>query len=309
MLYLDILQFAGSMFLIYFSAEFIVRYGKQIAISLGVSRYVIGLTLIAFGTSFPEFVVSVNASLMNQPGIVFGNVIGSNIANIALVLSVCAIMVQIKSDKVGRNDLIFFLLSAFLAFFFSIDGNIDFIEGVILLIGFIFYCYTIKRTVGLDRNKTEKIKSDKLDVYVLIIISCSFFILISGSNAFIDSAISLAERFNVSSLAISITLVAIGTSLPELATSIIAVIKKEYELLTGNIIGSNIMNILMILGPSAIINNIEVKSDYIPIMLMLFLTFLVYGFNIFNIKITRIFGIVLLIIYIVFIYSNFYKIV
>tara|TARA_Y100000996_G_scaffold414942_1_gene407467 strand:- start:3711 stop:4640 length:930 start_codon:yes stop_codon:yes gene_type:complete len=309
MLYLDILQFAGSMFLIYFSAEFIVRYGKQIAISLGVSRYVIGLTLIAFGTSFPEFVVSVNASLMNQPGIVFGNVIGSNIANIALVLSVCAIMVQIKSDKVGRNDLIFFLLSAFLAFFFSIDGNVDFIEGVILLIGFIFYCYTIKRTVGLDRNKTEKIKSDKLDVYVLIIISCSFFILISGSNAFIDSAISLAERFNVSSLAISITLVAIGTSLPELATSIIAVIKKEYELLTGNIIGSNIMNILMILGPSAIINNIEVKSDYIPIMLMLFLTFLVYGFNIFNIKITRIFGIVLLIIYIVFIYSNFYKIV
>ena len=309
MLYLDILQFAGSMFLIYFSAEFIVRYGKQIAISLGVSRYVIGLTLIAFGTSFPEFVVSVNASLMNQPGIVFGNVIGSNIANIALVLSVCAIMVQIKSDKVGRNDLIFFLLSAFLAFFFSIDGNVDFIEGVILLIGFIFYCYTIKRTVGLDRNKTEKIKSDKLDVYVLIIISCSFFILISGSNAFIDSAISLAERFNVSSLAISITLVAIGTSLPELATSIIAVIKKEYELLTGNIIGSNIMNILMILGPSAIINNIEVKSDYIPIMLMLFLTFLVYSFNIFNIKITRIFGIVLLIIYIVFIYSNFYKIV
>ena len=309
MLYLDILQFAGSMFLIYFSAEFIVRYGKQIAISLGVSRYVIGLTLIAFGTSFPEFVVSVNASLMNQPGIVFGNVIGSNIANIALVLSVCAIMVQIKSDKVGRNDLIFFLLSAFLAFFFSIDGNVDFIEGVILLIGFIFYCYTIKRTVGLDRNKTEKIKNDKLDVYVLIIISCSFFILISGSNAFIDSAISLAERFNVSSLAISITLVAIGTSLPELATSIIAVIKKEYELLTGNIIGSNIMNILMILGPSAIINNIEVKSDYIPIMLMLFLTFLVYGFNIFNIKITRIFGIVLLIIYIVFIYSNFYKIV
>ena len=309
MLYLDILQFAGSMFLIYFSAEFIVRYGKQIAISLGVSRYVIGLTLIAFGTSFPEFVVSVNASLMNQPGIVFGNVIGSNIANIALVLSVCAIMVQIKSDKVGRNDLIFFLLSAFLAFFFSIDGNVDFIEGLILLIGFIFYCYTIKRTVGLDRNKTEKIKSDKLDVYVLIIISCSFFILISGSNAFIDSAISLAERFNVSSLAISITLVAIGTSLPELATSIIAVIKKEYELLTGNIIGSNIMNILMILGPSAIINNIEVKSDYIPIMLMLFLTFLVYGFNIFNIKITRIFGIVLLIIYIVFIYSNFYKIV
>jgi len=310
MLLLDILQFLGSMLMIYFSAEFIVRYGKDIAISIGVSKYIIGLTLIAFGTSFPEFVVSINASIMNEPGIVFGNVIGSNIANIALVLSICAIMVQIKSDKVGNQDLIFFLFSAILAFFFSIDGYINLLEGIVLLCGFIFYCYTIKKSVILEKNNTqEKKERKKIDFYIIVIIVCSFFILISGSNAFINSAINLAERFNISSLAVSMTLVAIGTSLPELATSVIAVIKKEYELLAGNIIGSNIMNILMILGPSAIINNIKVDLDYISITLMLSLTFLVCVFNVFNIKMSRIMGIVLLIIYSVFIYSNFYKIV
>jgi len=310
MLLLDILQFLGSMLMIYFSAEFIVRYGKDIAISIGVSKYIIGLTLIAFGTSFPEFVVSINASIMNEPGIVFGNVIGSNIANIALVLSICAIMVQIKSDKVGNQDLIFFLFSAILAFFFSIDGYINLLEGIVLLCGFIFYCYTIKKSVILEKNNTqEKKERKKIDFYIIVIIVCSFFILISGSNAFINSAINLAERFNISSLAVSMTLVAIGTSLPELATSVIAVIKKEYELLAGNIIGSNILNILMILGPSAIINNIKVDLDYISITLMLSLTFLVCVFNVFNIKMSRIMGIVLLIIYSVFIYSNFYKIV
>tara|TARA_Y100001970_G_C14221259_1_gene852819 strand:- start:378 stop:1307 length:930 start_codon:yes stop_codon:yes gene_type:complete len=307
-LVLDIFQFLGSMLMIYFSAEFIVRYGKEIAISLGVSRYVIGLTLIAFGTSFPEFVVSMNASIMNEPGIVFGNVIGSNIANIALVLSVCAIIKHINCDKVGKQDLVFFLLSAVFAFFASLDGNINQLEGFILLFGFIFYCYMIKRNLVIEKNKSIKQKEKRFNFYIVIIIFCSFFILISGSNLFINSAISLAERFNVTNLAISMTLIAIGTSLPELATSIIAVINKEYELLTGNIIGSNIMNILMILGPSAIINTINIEVDYIAIVLMLLLTLLIYGFNIFNIKISRIMGIILFIIYSVFIYSNFYKI-
>ena len=310
MLLLDILQFLGSMLMIYFSAEFIVRYGKEIAISIGVSRYIIGLTLIAFGTSFPEFVVSINASIMNESGIVFGNVIGSNIANIALVLSVCAIMVQIKSDKIENQDLIFFLLSAILAFFFSLDGYVNLLEGIILSCGFIFYCYKIKKNIILEKNNTqEKKERKKIDFYIIVIIVCSFLILISGANAFIDSALNLAERLNVSSLAVSMTLVAIGTSLPELATSMIAVIKKEYELLAGNIIGSNIMNILMILGPSAIINNIKVDLDSVSIILMLSLTFLVCVFNVFNIKMSRIMGIILLIIYSVFIYSNFYKIV
>ena len=158
MLLLDLLQFLGSMLMIYFSAEFIVRYGKEIAISLGVSRYLIGLTLIAFGTSFPEFVVSINASLMKEPGIVFGNVIGSNIANIALVLAICAIMTHIKSDKVSNKDLIFFMLSATFAFFFSIDGNINRLEGILLLCGFTLYCYMIKKNIYIEKNNEKEKK-------------------------------------------------------------------------------------------------------------------------------------------------------
>jgi len=302
----DIFQFSGSMLLIYFSADLIVRYGKEIAISLGVSRYIIGLTLIAFGTSFPELVVNVNASIIKESGIVFGNIIGSNIANIALVLSSCAVIKYIKTDKVEKKDLIFFVLSAVFTFLIAIDGQIKVFEGFLLLLGFILYCYSIKKSINdFSDDKSEIKKKYKVNFYALVIVTCAFFTLIAGSNLFIDSAISLAKRFNVSTLTISVTLVAIGTSLPELATSIIAIIKKEYDLLIGNIIGSNIMNLLMVLGSSAVINSIVVDIDYTSLTLMISLTFLILAFNIFRIRISRIFGLVLLIIYIVFIYSNF----
>ena len=172
--------------------------------------------------------------------------------------------------------------------------------------GFIVYCYSIKKSINdFSDDKSEIKKKYKVNFYALVIVTCAFFTLIAGSNLFIDSAISLAKRFNVSTLAISVTLVAIGTSLPELATSIIAIIKKEYDLLIGNIIGSNIMNLLMVLGSSAVINSIVVDIDYTSLTLMISLTFLILAFNIFRIRISRIFGLVLLIIYIVFIYSNF----
>jgi len=129
--------------------------------------------------------------------------------------------------------------------------------------------------------------------------------LIVGSDLFIESAIEIATSLGVSKVAISMTMVAIGTSLPELATSVIAILKKEYGLLTGNIIGSNIMNILMVLGPSSIISNIEVDISYLPLILMLSLTFLVASFSLFNVRFSRVMGFVLLIIYSTFVYSNF----
>lgn len=302
---LSIIQFISSIALIYFSAEFIIRYGKIAALSFGVSRYVIGLTLIAFGTSFPEFIVSINASIMQESSIVFGNVMGSNIANISLVLALCAIISPILIDRINQKDLLFFLISAILGFIVSLDGTVTHLEGVILLIVFIFYCYIIKRNI--KKNQTDEQKSIKksIDIYLLIIIICSFFILIVGSNLFIDSAIEIAASLGVSKIAISMTMVAIGTSLPELATSVISIFKKEYGLLVGSIVGSNIMNILMVLGPSSIINKIEVDISYPPLILMFSLTVLISCFNFFNIKISRVVGFVLLIIYGTFIYSNF----
>ena len=304
MIALDILQFLISMSLIYFSAELIVRYGKIIAISIGVSRYIIGLTLIAFGTSFPEFVVSVNASIINESGIVYGNLIGSNIANIAFVLSICAVIKVISTSNVQKEDLIFFLLSAFFTVIFALDGELNQFEGLILLFGFMAYCYRIKKNLSVNSENRKKPKSS-FDIYLIIIMASSFFILVTSSNLFIDSALNLAEKFNVSTVAISMTIVAIGTSLPELATSIVAVAKKEYNLLLGNIIGSNIMNLSMILGTSSIINSIEVNVDYLPLILLVSLTILIYLFSIFNIKISRIIGLILLIIFSTFLYTNF----
>ena len=305
MLIIDVIQFLVSMMLIYFSADLIIKYGKIIAVSLGVSEYLIGLTLIAFGTSFPEFIVSVNASILDESSIVFGNIIGSNIANIAFVLSICAIINFIKIDNIKKEDIFFFLLSGIFSFIFCLDGVIYLFEGLILLFFFIIYCYRTSKNFNESKNYKKNIKNS-FDIYLIIIVISSFFILVVGSNFFIDSAINLANRLNVSKVAISMTMVAIGTSLPELATSIVAINKKEYSLLIGNVVGSNIMNVFMILGPSAIINKIEVNIDYISLSLMISLTFLICIFNLLKIKISRILGCALLIIYIVFIYSNFF---
>jgi len=302
---LSIAQFIISITLIYFSAEFIIRYGKIAALSFGVSRYVIGLTLIAFGTSFPEFIVSINASIIQESSIVFGNVMGSNIANISLVLAFCAMICSILTDKINRQDLIFFLISAIFGFIVSWDGVVTQLEGAILLIVFIFYCYFIKKNIAENQADKKKSARKSIDIYLIIIIICSFFILIVGSNLFIDSAIQIADSLGVSKIAISMTMVAIGTSLPELATSVIAILKKEYDLLIGSIIGSNIMNILMVLGPSSIINKVEVDVSYLPLILMLSLTVLISCFSFFNVKISRVMGFVLLMIYGTFIYSNF----
>jgi len=138
---LSLLQFVSSIALIYFSAELIIRYGKVIALSMGVSRYIVGLTLIAFGTSFPEFVVSINASIMQESGIVFGNIMGSNIANIGLVLGLCAAIYSVATGNIKKEDLAFFLLSAILGFVFSWNGVISRFEGIILLLVFLLYCF------------------------------------------------------------------------------------------------------------------------------------------------------------------------
>ena len=302
---LSLFQFIISIVLIYFSAELVIRYGKSIALSIGISRYVVGLTLIAFGTSFPELVVSINASIMKESGIVFGNIMGSNIANISLVLAFCATIYSIGTGNIKKKDLLFFLLSASLAFIFSWDGIVYQIEGMALLFLFLLYCYFIKRNISSNQLDQKKKTKKSIDIYVLIIIVCSFFILIVGSDLFIDSAIQIASSLGVSKLAISMTMVAIGTSLPELATSVIAISKKEYGLLVGNIIGSNIMNILMVLGSSSIISNIEVDISYLPLILMFLLTVLVASFSHFNIRFSRVMGFVLLIIYGTFVYSNF----
>ena len=301
----DFVQFIIGLAMIYFSAELIIKYGKELAYSIGVSKYFIGLTLVAFGTSFPEFVVSINASINGNPGVAYGNVIGSNIANIALVLSICSLFRNLKSNKIKNQDLYFFLVSCLLTLVFSWNGFIGDVEAICFLMVFVFYCYFIKKEFGSLTNQKNNVKKFRLDGYLLIILSCSFYILVVGSNYFIGSALNIAYNFNISNVAISMTMIAIGTSIPELATSIIAVYKKEHDLLIGNIVGSNIMNVLMVLGPSALISNISIDNHINSLILVITLTVMIFVINFLKIKFTRILGVLLLLTYSVFIYSNF----
>jgi len=300
---IDFFQFFFSALLIYFGAEFVIKYGKDLAFSLGIPRYIIGLTLISFGTSFPELVINLNASIINESAIAIGNIIGSNIANIALVLPLAIIIYPLAVKKVKFNTLVYFLLSSAFLIFFCLDGNLNRFEGLLFFIGFILFCLSIKKDA--KNNAVNKIKVNNIDYYLILILVCSFFILIVGSNLFIDSAINVADKLGVSKVVISLTMVAIGTSLPELATSIIAAIKKEHDLLIGNIIGSNIMNILLVLGSSILINEIPVLVNYITLILMFFLTVLIYIYSMYRINFSRIIAFILLSIYLIFNYSIF----
>ena len=300
---MDFLQFFSSALLIYFGADLIIKYGKELALSFGIPKYIIGLTLISFGTSFPELVVNLNASLINESSIAIGNIIGSNIANITLVLPCAVLIFPLAVKKIDFDILSFFLLSAAFLYVFCLDGYIGRLEGFIFMIAFVLFCIRIKSDTQKNINHSQK--KTKFDYSSMVILFLSFIVLIIGSNLFIESAISVANKLGVSKVVISLTMVALGTSLPELATSIVAAIKREHELLVGNIVGSNIMNILLVLAASALVNEIDVMVDYLALTLMFSSTILIYIYSVYKINFSKIVGFALLLVYFIFNYSLF----
>ena len=300
---MDFFQFFSSALLIYFGADLIIKHGKELAVSFGIPRYVIGLTLISFGTSFPELVVNLNASLINESSIAIGNIVGSNIANITLVLPCAVLILPLAVKKMEIDTLSFFLLSAAFLYVFCLDGCVSRLEGFLFMTAFILFCVRIKNDAQKNTNYIQK--NTKFDYYSIIILFLSFIVLIVGSNLFIESAISVADKLGVSKVVISLTMVALGTSLPELATSVVAAIKREHDLLIGNIVGSNIMNILLVLAASALVNEINVMVDYLALTLMFSSTILLYIYSVYKINFSKIVGFVLLLVYFIFNYSLF----
>lgn len=251
--------------LLYFGAEFLVKGSANLAMRLGISALVAGLTIVAFGTSAPELVVSIKAGLDGVGGIAVGNVVGSNIFNIAVILGLSAIIRPLKVHlNVLRIDTPIMLAASVLTIIVLFDNNISRIEGAILFSGIIIYVistiYFVKRT---GENKVEfpvellvPVKKTNITLDIVYIVA-GLGLLIAGSRFFVDGAVSLARLIGVSDAVIGLTIVAAGTSLPELATSIIAAMKKEEDIAIGNIIGSNIFNILAILGVSSLITPIS----------------------------------------------------
>lgn len=254
--------FIIGFFLLIKGADLLVDGSASIAKKLKISNIVIGLTIVAFGTSAPEFIVNIFASVQGNSEIAIGNILGSNIANILLILGISAIIYPISAKKNTVLKEIPFSLLAIVALGLMandalIDGaatsGITRIDGLILLSFFIVFLYY---TFGITKIE-EDIAEDEIKVMnygkAIVFILLGLAGLVVGGKWIVDGAVKIAESFNVSQSLIGLTIVAIGTSLPELATSAIAAYKKQTDIAIGNVVGSNIFNIFWILGASAII--------------------------------------------------------
>lgn len=279
------LQIAGGLLLLFLGGEFLVRGAVALAKNLGVSTFVIGLTVVAYGTSSPEMLISVQAVLDGYPDIATGNVIGSNISNILCVLGITALVYPMAIDRKNNlNDTIFVMAISLLFFVVCLFGFLSIYSG------FLFLSLLIIYTVNLiikSKNKKEEINSDVPEAnhnIAIAILLClvGLGLLIFGSNILVKGAVTLAKIAGVSEAIIGVTLVAFGGSVPELATSVLAAIRKNSDIALGNILGSNLFNILGIMGISSLVKDIPANADFVkfdlPVMClsMAIMLFVVY---------------------------------
>ena len=271
--------FFGFLLLV-IGGEFIVRSSVAISLKFKISKLVIGMTVVAFATSLPELIVSINAALSNSPAIAINNVIGSNIANIALVLSIISILSFIKVDKnFYRQDWpIMFGFSILLTLFCLTDLVLNQVEGAILVLSLLFFIYySLKKSnnkLNVDDVDDKLVPTSNTKIIIWLLISSVS--LYFGAEFLVNGAVNFAKQINISEAVISVSIVAIGTSIPELAASLIAIAKKEKGISVGNLIGSNIFNIGSVLGITAIIKPIQIAQEIIErdIIWMLFFALL-----------------------------------
>lgn len=257
-----------GLILLVVGGEFLVRSSVALSFKLHLSKMVIGLTVVSFATSAPELLVSLQAALNGFSDIALGNVIGSNIANIGLVLGITAIISPLAIDKnfYKLNWPVMMILSIALYFILRSGNEISRSEGIALLLMLFVYLWVLIKRAKKERasepvddsvdDGLSKASNFKIIVWLLIGAVSLYF----GSELLVSSAIDIAQRFGVSERVIAVTMIAIGTSIPELAASVIAALKKEKAISLGNLIGSNIFNISSVLGITAIIQPIAVKS-------------------------------------------------
>lgn len=252
---LEIVLLIAGLALIVFGAEWLVDGASSVARKAGLSEFVIGLTIVGFGTSCPELVVSLTGALQGNADVAVGNVVGSNLFNTLLILGVTALISPLVITRNNaRRDIPITLLATIILVVMSLVGNnITRFEGAIMLILFALYIYSCFKTdTGLD-DEEDSLKKEKTVFISIIFILAGLAGLIFGGQLFVDNATLLAKQLGVSDKVIAITLLAGGTSLPELATCVVAAVKGKGQLALGNILGSNVFNILLILGTSAAI--------------------------------------------------------
>lgn len=258
----DSLSVLLGLVLLYFGAEWLVRGSSSMALRLGLSPLVIGLTVVAYGTSMPELVVSIKAVMAGQSDIAVGNVVGSNIFNVALILGVAALIFPIKIQfQLIRFDVPLMIGITLLALFFLRDGRLDRWEAAILFVGIL--CYTAGSLIYAKKSAPKEVTEEYAESLPkpnghlwadIGFVVAGLVVMVIGSKFLVDGSISLARLFGVSEAVIGLTIVAAGTSTPELAATIVAAFKKEPDIAVGNIVGSNIYNLLCILGITGLVH-------------------------------------------------------
>ena len=270
----------SGLLLLIVGSNYLLKSAVDLSIKLNLSKVVIGLTVVSFATSAPELLISISSALKGSADIAISNVIGSNIANLGLVLGTALCFTKIKIPKSNMKfDWTFLMIISFLFFYFINDLSVNRFEGVLLFLALILFLVFIIKI--RDDSDVEEIKITTSSNYkILILILFSSTLLYYGSELFVNSSIYFAEYFGVSERVIGLTLVAIGTSLPELVTTLVAIYKSELDISIGNIIGSNIFNILAVIGLTSIVTDLNILSErilsfdiYVMILFSLILVF------------------------------------
>ncbi len=275
----------SGLLLLVAGGHFLVEAGVGAAQKFRIAPFIVGATVVAFGTSAPELLVSAGSALAGHPEIALGNVVGSNIVNIALVLGVttCMITLPVVSKQLFR-DLTICIIATLATILFSLDGKLALWEGALLFGAIITYVVSAIRSPKVENEDEEKSKFNNWFAIIgLLVLSCAGLAI--GAHLLVHGASNIASTLNISERVISITIVAFGTSLPELVTSVIAAIKKQTDISIGNIIGSNIFNLLAVLGLTSLIKPIvfdfsKFSTDfYIMLFVTILLLALIYPFK------------------------------
>ena len=262
---IEVIFLVLGLVLLVVGSDLLLRSSIDLSLKYNVSKLVIGLTIVSFATSAPELLISISSVLKNSSDIAISNVIGSNIANIGLVFSIALLFVTINIKKENiKYDFPWLIIVSLLFIWFLQDSQIDRFEGVVftsVLVLFIIFSFKVRanESEDLDDLSTSNMSLSKIFIYLAL----SSILLYSGSELFVESSIFFANYFGVSDRVIGLTMVAMGTSLPELATTLVAIYKKELDISIGNIIGSNIFNILAVIGITSIIRTLSIKSSEI----------------------------------------------
>ena len=306
---INFLGLVASLAILIWGADKFVDNSSLIAKKIGVSELTIGLTIVALGTSAPEIFVGISSVLNNSESIAMGAVVGSNISNIALIFGVSCIGISFLPKKTPIMQLMPFLVSALILGYVLMDLNVSKFDGILLLLSFFYFLYVINANKNSQTLIDEQQDKNNLITFIFLIIG--LISLIFGSRYAVIYAEKIAILLNISELIIGLTIIAIGTSLPELAATISAVLKKKTDLVVGNVIGSNVLNITLVVPIIGFFSNVQLDQvllsrDYtvmISATIIFMLVVLFYSNKVFSIKSIRFIGILFVSCYILYLLS------